>query len=341
MAGPKSVRGVSRATAKKPAATGGPATEKSPVHPLDRSGVIPSAHGDDDAPSTEQTHVVAPRSIRTAQRPTLMMMAGDGAGRVLRINEDRTTLGRSKRATVELRENGVSRVHCAIVREKSGRWMIEDLGSTNGTLVNGGRVTRVELSAGDRIQLGPDVVMQFGFYDDAEESLATKLYEAATRDPLTRAHNRRYLMERLSAEVSFATRHSQKLALVMFDIDHFKQVNDQHGHAVGDAVLREVAFAVTQTLRNEDVLARYGGEEFVVLARGLSLKNGALLAERMRKALESRSIEIDSKKLRVTVSAGVAALDECNVPNGASLLGLADARLYRAKDTGRNCVVAK
>jgi diguanylate cyclase (GGDEF)-like protein len=279
--------------------------------------------------------------MRTAQRPTLMTMAGDGAGRILRVDSDRTTIGRSKRATIELLENGVSRLHCAIVREKSGRWMIEDLGSTNGTLVNGGRVTRIELSAGDRIQLGPDVVLQFGFYDDAEESLATKLYEAATRDPLTRAHNRRYLMERLSAEVSFATRHSQKLALVIFDIDHFKRVNDEHGHSVGDAVLREVAYAVTQTLRNEDVLARYGGEEFVVLARGLSIKNGALLAERMRKALETRAIEAESKKLRVTVSAGVAALDECALPNGNSLLALADSRLYRAKSAGRNCTIAK
>ena len=219
--------------------------------------------------------------------------------------------------------------------------MIEDLGSTNGTLVNGGRVTRVELGAGDRIQLGPDVVLQFGFYDDAEESLATKLYEAATRDPLTRAHNRRYLMERLSAEVSFATRHSQKLVAVIFDIDYFKRVNDEHGHAVGDTVLREVAFAVTQTLRNEDVLARYGGEEFVVLARGLSLKNGAMLAERMRHALEVRTIEAEGKKMRVTVSSGVAALEECKLPNGASLLALADARLYRAKSAGRNCIVAK
>lgn len=329
MGGPKSARRAGR----KPAIA---------ARPPDKSGMIPSAQGgDDDAPSTEQTNVVAPRSMRTAQRPTLMMMAGDGAGRLIRIETDRITIGRSKRATVELLENGVSRLHCAVIREKSGRWMMEDLGSTNGTLVNGGRVTRVELHAGDRIQLGPDVVLQFGFFDDAEESLQTKLYEAATRDPLTRAHNRRYLMERLSAEVSFATRHSQKLALVLFDIDHFKRVNDSHGHAVGDTVLREVAFAVTQTLRNEDVLARYGGEEFVVLARGLSIKNGALLAERMRRALEIRSIDADGKKVKVTVSSGVAGLDECALPTGTALLGLADARLYRAKASGRNCVVSK
>lgn len=338
MAGPKSVRGAAR---KK---TSTAATEKDKQLlrlSAEKSGVIPSSHGEEEAPSTEQTFVVAPHSVRTAQRPTLMMMAGDAAGRIIRVDGDRTTLGRSKRASVELRENGVSRLHCAIVREKSGRWLIEDLGSTNGTLVNGGRITRLELGAGDRIQLGPDVVLQFGFYDDAEESLATKLYEAATRDPLTRAHNRRYLMERLSAEVSFATRHSQKLVIVIFDIDHFKRVNDQHGHAVGDVVLREVAYAVTQTLRNEDVLARYGGEEFVVLARGLSIKNGALLAERMRRALELRAIETDGKKIRVTVSAGIAALEECAQATGSSLLALADARLYRAKDAGRNCCVSK
>ena len=336
MGGPKSSRGN---VGPKAAAT---AERKAPAPaPADQSGIIESAHGEDDAPSTEQTHGVAPHSIRTAQRPTLMMMAGNGAGRVIRIDGDRTTLGRSKRATVELEENGVSRLHCAIVREKSGRWMIEDVGSTNGTLVNGGRITRIELTAGDRIQLGPEVVLQFGFYDDAEENLATKLYEAATRDPLTRAHNRRYLMERLSAEVSYATRHSQKLAVVMFDIDHFKRVNDVHGHAAGDVVLREVAYAVTQTLRNEDVLARYGGEEFVVLARGLTSKNCVLLAERMRVALEIRTVEAEGKRIKVTVSSGVATLEECPLPNVTSMLGLADARLYRAKAAGRNCVVSK
>src|SRR5438105_4653804 len=98
---------------------------------------------------------------------------------------------------------------------------------------------------------------------DAEEGLALRLYEAATRDALTRAYNRRHLQERLAAELSYAKRHSTSLAAVLFDIDHFKAVNDLHGHTAGDAVLRETAAVVAETLRTEDIFARWGGEEFL------------------------------------------------------------------------------
>jgi diguanylate cyclase (GGDEF)-like protein len=231
---------------------------------------------------------------------------------------------------------GVSRLHCGIDRDRQGRCLASDLGSTNGTLLNGARVDRTELTAGDRLQLGPDVVLQFGYFDDAEEGLALRLYEAATRDALTRAYNRRHLQERLAAELSYAKRHETSLAAVIFDIDHFKAVNDLHGHAAGDGVLRDVADTVAEMLRTEDIFARWGGEEFLVLARGLSTRSAARLAERIRVAIGKAKTDIP-----VTVSLGVASLAECEPRTGDRLLELADQRLYKAKKQGRDRTVSK
>ncbi len=269
-----------------------------------------------------------------------MAMAGSSAGRVFRIERDRLVIGRSKQADIAITDPGVSRSHCAVLRKRSGEHFVEDLGSTNGTIVNGGRVERVELAPGDRIQLGPEAVFQFGFFDDAEEGLANQLYEAATRDPLTKVYNRRHFYERLVAESAYAKRHKDKLVVLLIDIDFFKTINDSYGHAAGDHVLREIATSIGKTLRSEDVFARFGGEEFVLLARGLSLRNGVRLAERVRDLVEAAIFEFESHRFRVTVSVGVAELGEADkVAEG--MLRIADGRLYAAKRQGRNRVVGK
>ncbi|HEY8074414.1 MAG TPA: GGDEF domain-containing protein, partial [Labilithrix sp.] len=269
---------------------GGAPKSKRAAPPSKASGVLPSEP--DDAASTERSVQVAPQSIRSPRRATLVVMSGTSAGQVFRIEDAHVTLGRSKKADLVLVDAGVSRLHCGIDRDRQGRCLASDLGSTNGTLLNGARVDRTELTAGDRLQLGPDVVLQFGYFDDAEEGLALRLYEAATRDALTRAYNRRHLQERLAAELSYAKRHETSLAAVIFDIDHFKAVNDLHGHAAGDGVLRDVADTVAEMLRTEDIFARWGGEEFLVLARGLSTRSAARLAERIRVAIGKAKTDI-------------------------------------------------
>jgi diguanylate cyclase (GGDEF)-like protein len=108
----------------------------------------------------------------------------------------------------------------------------------------------------------------------------TSVYEAALRDPLTRAYNRRYFDDRLFSELSFARRHGAPLGLLMVDLDHFKRINDVYGHQAGDVVLRVVAATIQRLMRPEDVVARYGGDEFVVIARGTTLRNAEILAER-------------------------------------------------------------
>jgi two-component system cell cycle response regulator len=312
------------------------------VKPLERSprSSLPPEWLDQDAPTaptTENSIPVAPAS-RAKDRALLTILTGLNAGQVFTLDRPETTIGRSKEAHVRIDEAGISRAHARIVRTEDGRFIVEDLRSTNGLFVNGARVTRGELGTSDRIQIGPNVVFRFALLDAEEEERARQLFESSTRDALTRAFNRKYLAERLSAEVAYAGRHGTTLSVILLDLDHFKRVNDSHGHQAGDAVLRVVAAQISRLIRAEDVFARYGGEEFLVIVRGIAHANVALFAERIRKAVEQLSIPIGDLRLRASISMGVASLSECPTRGVESLLQLADQRLYGAKAGGRNRV---
>ncbi len=142
-------------------------------------------------------------------------------------------------------------------------------------------------------------------------------------------------------EVAFARRHSTSVSLVIFDLDHFKKVNDTYGHPAGDAVLVTVAERVQKALRTEDVFARYGGEEFVVILRGIDLEGAHKVGERLRAIVDASPIPADSLSIPVTLSAGCAALTCCPEPSTVALIAIADRRLYAAKRAGRNRVVAE
>ena len=113
------------------------------------------------------------------------------------------------------------------------------------------------------------------------------MYESALRDGLTKAFNKKYFIDRLESEFAFSIRHATPLSLVLFDIDHFKKVNDTHGHLAGDYVLSELSTLLTGALRTEDVFARYGGEEFAVICRGSDSAQAQVVGERLRKAVEA------------------------------------------------------
>jgi two-component system, cell cycle response regulator len=273
------------------------------------------------------------------QRAVLTVLTGMNAGQVFSLNEPRVVIGRGEDAKVWLEDAGVSRAHAQIV-QLEGRYYVEDLGSTNKTFLRGAPLKREELHSGDRIQIGPHMVVAFAIIDNVEEELRHRLYEASTRDGLTRVYNRQFLTERLRAEIAYARRHGAKLSVLMLDLDGFKNLNDTYGHLVGDGVLRSVAQQLSKLLRVEDVLARYGGEEFVVLARGTGKSSALKLAERIRSAIEKLPLEKDG--VSVTVSLGVATLSEVGSGDGETeLIGLADKRLYVAKDGGRNRVVGE
>ena len=165
-------------------------------------------------------------------------------------------------------------------------------------------------------------------------------------DPLTGVHNRRYLDSRLNEEVSRARRHGLPLSVLMLDIDHFKRINDDHGHQVGDQVLVQFAALVQQQLREPDIAARYGGEEFVVIAPQTARHDALNLAERLRARVESVPFTVmdaaapgEKLEIRVTCSIGVAGLSD-ELGRADVLVHCADKNMYHAKHAGRNRVNA-
>jgi diguanylate cyclase (GGDEF)-like protein/PAS domain S-box-containing protein len=167
-----------------------------------------------------------------------------------------------------------------------------------------------------------------------------ELERLATTDPLTDAHNRRFLMGRAEIEIAQARRQASALSIVMFDIDHFKRINDNHGHIAGDRVLVAVSQAVRNEMRLGDTFARVGGEEFVLLLPQSDAEQAQQVAERLRRMVEELEVKAGADLvLRITSSFGVATLSQ--VVDGVDALYLAaDTAMYQAKDAGRNCVVA-
>ncbi|HEX6244395.1 MAG TPA: GGDEF domain-containing protein [Polyangiales bacterium] len=164
-----------------------------------------------------------------------------------------------------------------------------------------------------------------------------ELTELSLRDPLTALFNRRGLSERLVEEWSRARRYGAPLSLMMVDIDHFKRINDQHGHAVGDVAIGHVARLLARDRRLSDILARYGGEEFVLLLPHTPRDGALSLAERLRYLIERSPYRTAGGEAQLTVSIGVAGFDAA-MREAGELLELADSALYRSKREGRNRV---
>ncbi|MBF9232158.1 diguanylate cyclase [Microvirga alba] len=161
------------------------------------------------------------------------------------------------------------------------------------------------------------------------------------RDPLTQTLNRRFLPSILSREIAIATKNDTQFSVLMIDVDHFKQINDQWGHPAGDAVLRQIADVVLETCRLSDFVFRYGGEEFLVALVEMDSDAAFQIAERIRGAIEARDfISPDNTRLPVTVSVGIATFD--GHPDFSYLIKAADHALYRAKQMGRNrCMISE
>ncbi len=273
-------------------------------------------------------------------RPYLTVLSGANMGQMFALEGSDKVIGRSHKVEIQLVDEGISRRHAAIrARAKDGnRYWLEDLSSRNGTFCNGQRIREHRLYDGDKIQLGRGVMLRFGYQDQYDESFQRTMQESARRDALTGCYNKRYFNERLESEFGFAQRHDKPLSLILMDLDHFKHINDQHGHVVGDQVLRRFADEVQSGIRNEDVLARYGGEEFAVISRSSTLRDACRIAERLRAAIEALTIDHEGHELRVSVSMGVVSLPAVGVQNPLDFVDAADRALYDAKTQGRNRV---
>jgi diguanylate cyclase (GGDEF)-like protein len=167
-----------------------------------------------------------------------------------------------------------------------------------------------------------------------------KLERTSITDALTSMYNRSHIQQRFPVAFSRARDLKHNLSVIMFDLDHFKSINDTHGHQAGDAVLREIAHRCKPVIRGHDMLARYGGEEFLLLAPETDLSGACLVAERVRQQIALAPVIYQDKVMPITGSFGVAQLAQ-DMPNAEVLLQCADDALYAAKRSGRNCVFYK
>ena len=297
---------------------------------------IPAEEGE----ATRITNLTSLESELRARRQQvaayLVVLQGHNVGEMHKI-EGEIIIGRAGSAKFRLNDDGISRRHCRVI-SVGGQVIIEDLGSANGTLVNGELVQHHALKEGDKIRLGSTTTLKFTYQDKLDESFQQQMIDAALRDGLTRTYNKKFFQDRLETEFAYARRHKTMLSLVMYDVDYFKRVNDTYGHLAGDAVLVHLARITQATIRTEDVLARYGGEEFAIICRGTPLVNAGVLGERLRARVEVENFDYQGTRLPVTISVGVAALPEANVATPSELVRDADSALYEAKKSGRNRV---
>ncbi len=282
-------------------------------------------------------------------------------------------IGRSSEADIQLTDERVSRQHASLRWSGSG-FALVDLQSTNGTYVNDGKAGSIRLLDGDRIRIGPhdlQYLISSGEENSIPEPDDTLLFERkvhelaneaenpemagrirdlkryynqkrdslsdmAFRDELTGLFNRRYFDQKLTEEINRSARYGRKLSLILGDIDHFKNYNDEFGHQKGDEVLQSVSEILRSSCRSSDTAARYGGEELVVILPETDMEGAYLVAEKARKLIEARSGDVAGTT--VTISMGIASFGPEN-DGPAELIAASDRALYKAKANGRNCCV--
>lgn len=292
--------------------------------------------------SLEETIVSSINEIdkKTASTPCLLIIAGQHIGKLFPLDRNNTiTVGRSSDCEIWIEDNTISRRHFQI-GPSGNTFMISDLKSTNGTYVNHTRIETASLHPGDKIQISKDTIIQFDLFDEDQKLSEQKRYEMGVKDPFTGAFNKSYFLQRISDEFSFSYRQEIPLSIILFDIDHFKLINDTNGHLAGDQILQEVSQLVFDSIRNDDVFCRYGGEEFVVIMRNTGCQAAVNLAERLRLRIEKHKFHYENTSISVTISAGVATLTNKNFRDYVAMIAEADNYLYKSKGSGRNQIQA-
>jgi two-component system, cell cycle response regulator len=263
---------------------------------------------------------------------------GPGMGTRYPLGETPLVVGRGNDSDIRINDNSVSRRHARIQPGADGYYAI-DLQSTNGTFVNDTPASMYKLKDGDYLRVG-NCIYRFLAGGNVEADYHEEIYRLTIIDALTEIHNKRYLLEFLDRELARSERYQRPLALLLFDIDHFKTINDQMGHLAGDFTLRELVARVKGGIRKEELFARYGGEEFGVVLPETTREGAIHIAERIRSLVEADSFAYEERSYRLTISIGVATTTGEDALTPAELLRRADECLYRAKREGRNRVAA-
>ncbi len=288
---------------------------------------------------SEQTRVTKVSSLAgklPVGQSCLVVIYGPGLGHRFELQEGELVIGRDVTSDFQVDLDNVSRRHAKVTR-REGKVYVVDLGSTNGTFINDREIkTEEELRSGDLVKIG-GTIFKFLYGGDVESLFHEEIYRITIVDGLTQCFNKRYFMEFLEREMARGLRYGRPLSLMMFDIDHFKKVNDSHGHLAGDYVLRELGGLVKSRVRKEECLARYGGEEFVLVSPESGPERVRKFAEKIRKLCEEHVFTFDSKAIPVTLSIGVAEM-RVEMTDPGRFIRAADEKLYDAKRSGRNRV---
>jgi diguanylate cyclase (GGDEF)-like protein len=285
------------------------------------------------------------------RHPALVFLRGELLAAPIPLEREEVTLGRALEADVRVNDARASRMHARINVEHDpstgeARYRLIDLGSTNGTLLNGQPVTDAYLQDGDKLTVG-EHLLRFELLDDIDREYQRQIHRLLAHDELTGLLTSKSFFSELRRESARAESEGLPFCVLMMDIDHFKLVNDTRGHLVGSQTLEDVGAIITRALRAGDVAARFGGEEFAAFLLKADCAQGLVAAERVRSSIEShlfsavrRGAANDTgETLRLTISIGVAVYpDDARDP--IELVELADTALYRAKNMGRNRVVA-
>jgi len=287
---------------------------------------------------TETCRSTPALSVASANRnPCLVHIYPTGPGMGCRhpLGNGTLVIGRSNDCDIWINDNSASRRHVSVEFRGDGYYAV-DLQSMNGTFVNNEPATESKLKDGDYLRVG-NCIYRFLSGGNVEADYHEEIYRLTIIDALTEIHNKRYLLEFLDRELVRAARHGRKLALVLFDLDRFKSINDEFGHLGGDLTLRELAARVKKEIRQDELFARYGGEEFAIVLPEIDHYNAMAFAEKIRKLVEQAEFKFEDAVIPVTVSIGVASL-RGEIEDALEFIKQADTHLFAAKEAGRNQV---
>lgn len=301
----------------------------------------------EDEPITTELRVSENKSlIRSDRRPFLVSLSGELIATPIPLERDIVVLGRALEADIRLNDSKASRLHARIeATDNQTQFLIKDLGSTNGTLVNGQVITEMPLKNGDKILIG-DHLFRFDLQDEIDREFQQQIHRLLGHDHLTGLLTSKSFFTELRREAGRAEEEEKPFGVLMMDIDYFKAVNDRFGHLTGSRTLQELGTLIKSALRSGDVAARFGGEEFAAFLLDANYAQAIMAGERVRRTIEEyvfsaadQTAEGANVDFKVTISVGVAAYPD-DATDPIKLIELADSALYRAKRGGRNLVCA-
>ena len=279
-------------------------------------------------------------------RPSLVFLNGDLLAVSVPLEREDVILGRALEAGVRINDTKVSRQHAQITVLKDSRtrktsYLLTDLNSTNGTFVNGQRITQEALQNGDKITIGKHI-LRFELLDEIDREYQQQIHRLLAHDDLTGLLSSRSFFSELRRESSRAHHEKRRFCVLMMDVDYFKNVNDTYGHLTGSKTLEEIGFCITKILRTGDVAARFGGEEFAAFLLDAELPQAIVAAERIRSEIENHGFSVIKRgkaeeSHHITISIGISSFPEDSA-DPIELVEMADSALYRAKNKGRNQV---